>query len=468
MDTTTSTIHATKAVLHLETATTENIAKQTPGPVATADRIQTIDIIRGFALLGILMMNIPVFGIDGSATQRILSGSHTTADYRTLAVVSTLFEGTMRGLFSMLFGAGMILFTMNKKDSPVGPTVAEYYYRRLGWLVVFGLINAYVFLWEGDILFYYGLAGMLLYPFRKTSAKWLLVLGFVCIGIGIYKTAAWYGNMRENRAGYKEAIAAEKEGKKLTDKQQERKAAWTRTEENFKPDTARANEGIRQMRGNYGAVFSHLLPHNTGNETWGTYHGIWDMLSMMFIGMGLFVLGFFTNKLSGSTYAMTLLIGYGLGIPLGWICFNDGLTGWITNIAGYVDGYRAPHWLLYDVRRMLLALGHASLLMLIFRSRIVPGLMKGLSNVGQMAFTNYLMQSLICTFFFFGYGLGNYNKLSYYQLYFVVGAVWIFQLFFSAIWLRYFRFGPFEWAWRSLTYWKKQSMRKTVGVANGL
>jgi uncharacterized protein len=305
---------------------------------------------------------------------------------------------------------------------------------------------------------------MLLYPFRRSGAKWLLILGFVCIGIGAYKNSAWYGELREDRAGYKEAVKAEKEGKKLTDKQQEQKASWTRFEENFKPDTARINESIRNMRGDYGSVFSHLLPGNAGSETWGTYHGVWDSLCMMFVGMGLFVLGFFSNKVSTSTYVMTLLIGYGLGIPLGWISFDQGVTGWVTNIAVYVDTHREPHWMLYDFKRMFLALGHASVLMLVFRSRAIPWLMKALSNVGQMAFSNYLMQSIFCSLFFFGYGLGNYNQLSYHQLYYVVGSIWIFQLIFSSIWLRYFLFGPFEWLWRSLTYWKKQPMlRKATG-----
>jgi uncharacterized protein len=127
-----------------------------------------------------------------------------------------------------------------------------------------------------------------------------------------------------------------------------------------------------------------------------------------------------------------------------------------------VDRYRMTPEVLYDIRRFLLALGHASLVMLVFRSRIVPWLMKGLANVGQMAFTNYLMQSIICTLFFYGYGLGNYDKLKFHQLYYVVAAVWVFQLIFSAIWLRYFKFGPFEWAWRSLTYGKKQGMRSPL------
>ena len=179
---------------------------------------------------------------------------------------------------------------------------------------------------------------------------------------------------------------------------------------------------------------------------------------MMFIGMALFRLGYFSNKLPTSTYAMGLLIGYGIGIPIGWLMFKGGL--WSLNWGNYVDTFRVPHWALYDFKRIFLSVGHASLIMLIFRSRIVPWLMKGLANVGQLAFTNYLLQSIFCTLFFYGYGLGYYNELKYHQLYYVVFAVWIFQLIFSAIWLRYYRFGPFEWLWRSLTYWKKQPMKK--------
>ena len=156
---------------------------------------------------------------------------------------------------------------------------------------------------------------------------------------------------------------------------------------------------------------------------------------------------------------MGLMIGYGIGIPIGWIMFNAPFTvSW--NLGAFVDAYRVSHDILYDFKRVFLSLGHASLIMLVFRSRIIPWLMKGLANVGQMAFTNYLMQTIICTLFFYGYGLGYYNQLKFHQLYFVVAAVWVFQIIFSAIWLRYYRFGPFEWLWRSLTYWKKQPMLK--------
>jgi uncharacterized protein len=211
------------------------------------------------------------------------------------------------------------------------------------------------------------------------------------------------------------------------------------------------------MHSGYGTIFMYFIPRNAGIETKGIYHGLWDFLSMMFIGMALFGLGFFSNKFSTSTYLMLLLVGYGVGIPLGWMYFQ-GSVEW-QNLGAFVDLYRTFHGNTYHIRRLLIAVGHASLLMLIYRSCIVPWLMKALSNVGLMAFTNYLMQSIICTLIFYGYGLGYYNNLQFHQLYYVVAAVWIFQIVFSSVWLRYFQFGPFEWMWRSLTYWKKQPMR---------
>ncbi len=299
---------------------------------------------------------------------------------------------------------------------------------------------------------------MLLFAFRKIKPGWLIIIGIACIGIGMFKTQNWYGNLRDTRRNYVEAVAAEKAGAKLTEDQQEARNTWPEIEKNQTPDTANVNHNLRKMHSGYATVFEHFIPENVNGEVNYMYHGLWDMLSMMFIGMGLLVLGFFSNKLSSSTYALLLVVGYGIGIPLGWAYFH-GFVNWASNLGTYVDAWRSPHWQIYDFRRIFLCLGHASLLMLIFRSRIVPWLMKALANVGQMAFTNYLVQSIICTIFFYGYGFDYYNKLKFHQLYYVVFSVWIVQLIYSSIWLKYFRFGPFEWLWRSLTYWKKQPMK---------
>lgn len=428
-------------------------------PVAGADRIKSIDTIRGVALLGILLMNIPGFGINQDFWYPLVTGPRSGADYYTFAAVFTLFEGTMRGLFSMLFGAGMVLFMMNKKEMPGHPSVAEYYYRRLLWLVFFGVINAFVILWPGDILFYYGLSGMLLFPFRKLQPKWLIGIALLCVAFGMIKSQWNYDETRDKRKAYKEAQQAKMEKKELTPEQQAAIGTWEEIEKSQKPDTAATNKNLRKMQSGYATIFSYFIPMNTNYEINYMYGNPWDLLCMMFLGMALFGLGFFSNKLKTSTYALCMLIGYGIGLPVAWMIFDQFYMDF-GNPGGYMDLWTSSHPVFTEFRRIPLTLGHASLVMLIFRSRLVPWLMKALANVGQMAFTNYLMQSVICTFFFYGYGFGYYNKLSFHQLYYVVGAVWLFQLIFSSIWLRFFRFGPFEWLWRSLTYWKRQPMRR--------
>ncbi len=429
-----------------------------PQPVKKADRIKTVDMIRGLALLGILLMNIPYFSADYSVGYDIVHGPHNTTDFYTYAIVNSFFDSTMRGLFSMLFGAGMLLFLMSKKENPGGPSVAELYYRRLLWLVMFGLINAYIFLWPGDILFYYGLLGMLLYPFRNSSPRLLIAMALIFSLSYFVKSSMGYHSAREKRIEYVAAVNAEKSGAVLTTAQLEAKNAWLEIEKRRVIDRNRSNENISEMRGNYIGVFTWLIPQNSGNETWWMYHwAFFDCLFMMFLGMALYKLGFFSNQLKTSTYLLILLLAYGVGIPIGWLQFKADLALQM-DLGTYLDHYSVPGSALQDLRRLFLSVGHASLLILIFRSRMVPWLMAALANVGQMAFSNYLMQSIICTLFFYGYGLGYYNKLQFHQIYYVVFGVWIFQLIFSSIWLKYFRFGPFEWTWRSLTYWKKQKM----------
>lgn len=437
-----------------------NVPVQAPRPVSAAERIQTVDLVRGMALLGILMMNIPVFGYLETGMPAVVKDPGSR-DYFAFAFVGTAFEGTMRALFSMLFGAGMVLFATNKPEMADGPSVVEYYYRRLMWLVLFGLFDAYILLWNGDILYMYGLMGMLLYPFRKLKPTWLIGIAVTCMLIGLVKNEGWQGQMREARAGYLQAQKLEKAGKKPSVKQVEQKASWERIESRTKPDPKADAKTLSEMRGNYASVFLHLLPNNAGGEIWYVYHGAWDMLGMMFLGMALLGLGFFSNKLSSDTYKTILLIGYGVGLPISWFYVQYTATMYL-NPALAVDTYRLSPNTLYDLRRALLALGHASLLMLVYRSQLVPWLMRALTAVGQMAFTNYLTHSIVCSLFFYGYGLGNFGKLAYHQLYYVVFCIWVFQLIISPIWLTYFRFGPFEWLWRSLTYWSPQPMRRAA------
>ncbi len=432
-----------------------------PAPVAAAERIKTIDMIRGVALLGILLMNIPGFGLHWSRYFDILKMPQHSVDYRTFETMMILFEGTMRGLFSMLFGAGMILFTMNKADVPGGATVAEYYYRRLLWLMVFGLINAFIFLWIGDILFFYAFAGMLIFPFRNLAPSKLVLMALLCLSITLLKYQASFNDLRETRQAYNEAKKAEKNNRKLSESQKSAIAEWEGIEKNMLSiDSATIKKDLKQMHGSYGSVYRFLLPLIARDEINFLYHNNWDVLTMMFLGMAFFRWGFFSNRWSTQLYWLTLLIGYGTGFAISYFHFT-GFYGNILQPGNYVDRFRISPYQLYDFKRIAISLGHASLVILLYRSRLVPWLLHALGCVGQMAFTNYLMQSIICSFYFDGFGGDMYNRLRFHELYYVVGCVWLFQLIFSPIWLRYFRFGPFEWLWRSLTYWQKQPMRRT-------
>ncbi len=158
-----------------------------------------------------------------------------------------------------------------------------------------------------------------------------------------------------------------------------------------------------------------------------------------------------------------LLVGYGLGLPL--VCFSL--------VYGYLNSPTRDAWLayndthpiswvglIYPVQRILLVLAHVSAVILVVRSGYLKSLTTRLAAVGQMAFTNYIMHTVLCTLFFYGYGLNYFAELEYYQLFYVVGAIWVTQLVLSPIWLMYFRFGPLEWLWRSLTYWKWQPLRR--------
>ncbi|GAA4396571.1 DUF418 domain-containing protein [Nibrella viscosa] len=435
------------------TALTEHV----PQPVTRTERVQTIDLIRGFALLGILMMNIPGFGFPYTRFP-LIYGTPGSTDFYTAMGIDTAFSGTMRALFSMLFGAGMLLFMAKKEDLASGHSVVDFYYRRLLWLVLFGVINAYVLLWPGDILYAYGLCGLLLYPFRKLRPAYLLIGMMLCMILPVLRNIQNTVETKQKRTTYWEAVKAEEQKKKLTDEQKKAKEEWENQLKWTKFDTKKDAEIVRKMQLGYGQVFAKLMPRNSNIESRGMYYGFWDMLGMMFLGMALLKLGFFTNKLPTSTYWLTLGLGYSIGLLLGNIQFYDQVA-YILDPGAYVDTHFFSVFDLYDLRRGATAIGHASLLLLVYRSGVVPWLMKALANVGQMAFTNYLMQSIICTLIFYGYGFGYYGKLAFHQLYYVVAGVWVFQILFSAVWLRYFRFGPFEWLWRSLTYWKRQPMR---------
>ena len=443
------------------------------GPVAQADRIQTIDILRGVALLGILLMNIPSFAMAEYFTEAFQSDP-TNINFWVNAGITILFEGKMRALFSMIFGMGIILFMARKEKAAPGSggephrrqSATGVFFRRMGWLVVFGLIDAHVLLWMGDILYYYGVIGMIAFWFRRMKPTYL-ALGVPLVAvIGFVAGTLFYQNIRNKRLAYLAVQTVQQQGKKLTSTQQQAVMDWQEAQTHFFPDKAEVAEHTRLMKSsNYFTVAKRYRAEVWEGQTTQLWLWIGDPLALMLLGMALYKWGFVTGHWSRRRYWQTMLIGYGLGLPLVIYSFYYTYVN-LPNTAAIMP-YLEKHpvlWirLIYPFQRILLVMAHASLVILLIKSRAMQGLLNRLGAVGQMAFTNYVMHTIICTLVFYGYGLNQYAEWQFYQLFFLVAAIWVLQLIVSPIWLRHYQFGPLEWAWRSLTYWKRQPMRRPV------
>ena len=428
-----------------------------PQPVAQTERIIALDALRGFALLGILLMNITAMGMYGGAyDDPTVTGGSTGANLWVWTIMHVLAEGKMRCLFSLVFGASIILLMGRMSDRL---DAADVYYRRILWLLLFGILHAYL-LWAGDILYPYALCALALYPFRTLRAKPLLITGGVIVALCAVAYVGHGFAQREMIEKGLAAVQASAAGQTLTDEQQEEKKAYEEWRKFAKPTADVLAKDAAEWRGSVLSVikarakvvssFFHAFPY---------YHPFfWDMWSMMLIGMGLMKTGVLNGGRSYRFYALCALIGYGIGVPV------NSYTAWVmirNNFDPVVHEFAAST---YDIGRLSVALGHLAVIMLIAKAGLFRTLMSALAAVGQTAFSNYILTSVITAFVFTGYGFELYGTLQRYQLYYVVAAVWVVNLVFSPLWLRYYRFGPLEWCWRSLTYWKRQPMRREATV----
>ena len=423
-------------------------------PVASQERIASIDVLRGVALLGILLMNIQDFGLPGRAYENPLAaGGAEGANLGYWFANQMFFEGKMRAIFTMLFGASFLVLTGRAEGRGIESQLQmpDIYYRRTIWLIVFGMVHAY-FVWTGDILFEYGMAGLFLFPLRKLSAKRLAVTAGVILMLATLKPLYdGFDFLKTKREGV-EALAAEKAGKKLTWKQEQAKEKWEGLQKDRKLDPEKIQKDINQHRLGYWANFEKRSADVWANQANAFYQwGTTDVVPVMLLGMALFKWGVFGAGLPVKVYARMVILGYGLGVPVNWYVAMDAYgVRW--------DPLREPWWgwLVYDYGRVTVALGHIGLVMLICQKGWLTWLTRRLGAVGQMALTNYLLTSVVMTFYFNGYGFSQFGKLERHQLLYVAAAMWTVNLLISKPWLARYRFGPMEWLWRSLTYWEKQ------------
>lgn len=424
-------------------------------PVDASNRINSLDIIRGIALLGILLMNIVGFGLAYAYGDPTNSGGSTGWNLKVWIMDNMLFEGTMRGLFTMLFGAGFILLTTRGENKGGGIKVADLYYRRILWLLLFGVIHVYFMLWYGDILYPYAVFGLMLFPLRNTKPKYLLIAGLVLLSIATVKSVNEYN---EDLTIKTEGIAVEllkeaSEEVKLTDEQDKALKSWEKFKKRKKTEEQVTEKNEANLKG-YWSIVNHRLDINKFFQSTLIYdYWVWDILSFMLIGIAFFKWRIFQGERTYKFYGLLMLGGYAIGLSVNY--YETMLE--LNSNFDLVEMSKAGRT--YQIGRLFTTLGHIGIFMLFIKSGILKFLQNALAAVGKMALTNYLVHTLICTTYFLGFGFGMFGKLQRYELYYVVLAIWILQLIYSPIWLKYFKYGPAEWLWRSLSYKKKQPFK---------
>ncbi len=426
-------------------------------PVSQQERIIILDSLRGIAILGILLMNIPGFALPDPVIYDPSVLYESGINYRTWYFIEWFMEGSQRALFSMLFGAGIVLFVSRQEKRVEGTLPADYFFRRQLWLLVFGLFNAFILLWFWDVLFHYACLGMIMFTFRRLSPKALIIGAVVCLFLQTAReNVDAYRDRREIQRG--ELVAKmDTTTTKLTDQQQEALGGMKEFKKKASPEEKlkKKEKNLKIVRGNYGGFYEYQSERSFKSEVNYLYYGGWDVLLFMFLGMAFFKNGVLTGKAPAKLYWAMFIAGLGLGLAISYFRLQP-LIDYKFNYFDYTKNVSFEY---YGVSRAFRALGIFGLIMLLYKSGWFKWLFALMRPVGQMAFTNYLMQSLVVGLFFYGVGFGMFGKLQRYEIYYVVAATWLLQIAWSHLWLKYFRFGPLEWLWRSLTYWKSQPFR---------
>ena len=404
-------------------------------PVAAAERVAALDVLRGFALFGIVLINLTAFKAPGSPPALGFEGGF--GDRLVLWGLVTLVESKFFTLFSLLFGVGFGVQLVRAEAR--GAALGARFFRRLLVLGLFGVLHI-VLLWEGDILLLYALLGGVLFWFRKTPPRrllrWLtgllavplvlfsLMLGGSLVVRGLPGAAA---QMRALDGEFVQAI-----------------------------DQARAEETQIYRTGSYGDILSRRLSNYTVTSAL--------LVTRVPTVLAMFLLGLYVGKagiLRNTDASLPLLKrarfwGLGLGLPAALL-----VTAGYLLLPG-VSGILAL-FLNQALAGPILALGYAAALVLLARRRTWERRLAPLAATGRMALTNYLTQSLVLTLLFYGYGFGLAGRVTPSGGVLIAASVYGVQVLFNVWWPKRFRFGPLEWVWRSLTYGQVQPLRLESG-----
>ncbi|MFK4002942.1 DUF418 domain-containing protein [Qipengyuania sp. NPDC077563] len=410
-------------------------------PVALAGgRIASLDFIRGIAVLGILAANI--FAMGQPFTAYMYPGAFTTGHSQSedwmWAAQLVLIDGKMRGLFTLLFGAGVYLFM--EKAWAKGET-RWLQVKRLLWLGLFGLVHFFL-IWRGDILFSYAAAGLLALLFLRLSARKQMVIGVLAyIAGGLFYVISMVFMQ----------ITADGPVPDSPELAQVQKDFQSGAETDL--EDGRLETTIRQD-GSYPEFVSHTVKEHGTDPVASSWLIVFETLPLMLIGMALYRYGLFEGRLDHRKQRLWgwagLLSG---GVLTGWIALAtlDGGFTYYSTLSAFLGTSHFP--------RLFMTLGYVALLAL-HAPRAGSWLGDRLSAAGRVAFTNYLGTSIVMLVVFGNWGLDLFGVFGRSELYLVVLASWIIMLAWSKPWLDRFRYGPLEWVWRCLTYGRRFTLRR--------
>lgn len=394
-------------------------------PINLKNRIHSLDLIRGFAVLGILIMNITSFSQISMAYMNPTIGAGLEGYNQYFHGFNYIFADTrFMSIFSMLFGAGVVLFT--QRIEAKGKRVAALHYKRMFWLLLFGLIHAY-FIWPGDILVAYAICGSLVFFFRKKSIRTLFIMAVILFLIPISLNFMTYYGMPKD--------------------------ALESTFAFFYPSTEQIAVQTKIMQGSYLEQMPLRLENALELQTLVFMIEIfWRTSAMMLLGMILYRKGILSAEKSTEYYKKMIWVGFVPGlilssIGLSQVYASEWSGAYVMNIGAnykFVSG-------------LFMALGYIGLVIWIYKKGIFKKFQNRLQATGRMAFTNYIGMSVICILIFNGHGLGLFGTLDRLQQFLIVIAVWVLILIISPLVLKKHQFGPLEWLWRKLTYFSFQN-----------
>ena len=389
-------------------------------PINLKNRIHSLDLIRGFAVLGILIMNITSFSQINIAYMNPTIGAGLEGYNQYFHGFNYIFADTrFMSIFSILFGAGVVLFT--QRIEAKGKRVATLHFKRMFWLLLFGLIHAY-FIWVGDILVAYAICGSLVFFFRKKSIRTLFIMAVILFLVPISLNFMTYYGMPKD--------------------------ALESTFAFFYPSTEQIALETKIMQGSYLDQMPLRLENAIGLQTIVFMIEIfWRTSAMMLFGMILYRKGILSADKSTAYYKKMIWVGFVPGLILSIIGLDQLYASEWSG--AYVMNIGANYKFLSG---LFMASSYIGLLIWIYKKGIFKKLQNRLQATGRMAFTNYIGMSVICTLIFNGHGLGLFGTFDRLQQFVIVIGIWVTMLIISPLVLKKFQYGPLEWLWRKLTY----------------